>query len=95
MITTLDSITTGMLNAPTAFMKTSVTAEGAGTFHSLWKQSGLPGAGSNPRAPLSMLTRFKGREPVPVSAALATRLRVIVPPTDSAEATITDLLVQT
>lgn len=33
-----------------AFHKASQTAEGAGTFHSLWKAAGYPAAGSNPPA---------------------------------------------
>ncbi len=33
---------------PTQFLRLSMTAEGAGTFQSLWKGTGTPGAGSNP-----------------------------------------------
>lgn len=48
-ITTLDGIIAGM--RPTIpFLKASQTAEGAGTFHSLWKAAGSPGAGANPPA---------------------------------------------
>lgn len=31
-----------------SFLKASQTAEGAGTWHSLWKAAGYPGAGANP-----------------------------------------------
>lgn len=48
-ITTLDGIVAGML-APFQFYKASQTAEGAGTWHSLWKAAGLPGAGATPPA---------------------------------------------
>lgn len=48
-ITTLDGLLAGM-KPPTGFLKASQTAEGAGTWHSLWKAAGYPAAGSNPPA---------------------------------------------
>lgn len=49
-LNTLDSIVAGMLPAPFPFAKAAQTAEGAGTWHSLWRAAGLPGAGANPPA---------------------------------------------
>lgn len=48
-ITTLDGAIAGM-RPPQSFHKASATAEGAGTFHSLFLTAGLPGAGSTPPA---------------------------------------------
>jgi hypothetical protein len=48
-ITTLDGLIAAM-RPPTGFYKASQTSEGAGTWHSLWKAAGYPGAGSNPPA---------------------------------------------
>lgn len=48
-ITTLDGLIAGM-RPPQVFYKASATAEGAGTFHSLFLSAGLPGAGSTPPA---------------------------------------------
>lgn len=46
-VTTLDQALAGM--QPRAMLhKASQTAEGAGTWHSLWKAAGLPTAGANP-----------------------------------------------
>ncbi len=39
-----------------SFYKASQTAEGAGTFHSLWKAASLPGAGSTPSTTASVPT---------------------------------------
>jgi hypothetical protein len=36
------------MRPPTPFMRASMTAEGAGTFQSLWKGTGNPGPGANP-----------------------------------------------
>lgn len=48
-ITTTDGLISGLNGAQRfSFYKTSATAEGAGTFHSLFKVAGLPGAGSTP-----------------------------------------------
>lgn len=50
-ITGQDSLTTGLAKGPKFFVvKASQTAEGAGTYHSLWKAAGQPGAGANPPA---------------------------------------------
>lgn len=46
-ITTLDGAIAGLV-APREFYKASATAEGAGTFHSLWLTAGQPGAGVAP-----------------------------------------------
>jgi hypothetical protein len=48
-ITTLDGAIAG-LQPPRAFLKASATAEGAGTFHSLFLVAGQPGAGATPPA---------------------------------------------
>jgi hypothetical protein len=48
-ITTLDGVIAGA-QAPQPFWKISATAEGAGTWHSLWAVAGTPGAGSTPPA---------------------------------------------
>lgn len=48
-ITTDDGFFAGMAGAQRMlFQKASQTAEGAGTWHSLWKAAGYPGAGSTP-----------------------------------------------
>ena len=46
-ITTLDGLIAGM-KPVVGFQKASQTAEGAGTWHSLWKAAGYPVAGANP-----------------------------------------------
>ena len=46
-ILTADQALSGMLT-PFPIYRASATAEGAGTFQSLWKGTGTPGAGSNP-----------------------------------------------
>lgn len=46
-ITNQDGLIAG-LRLPQALQKASVTSEGAGTYHSLWKVAGVPTAGSNP-----------------------------------------------
>lgn len=48
-ITTIDELIAGFREVR-GFHKLLATAEGAGTFHSLWKVGGYPGAGSNPPA---------------------------------------------
>lgn len=48
-VTTLDGLIAAM-RPPVGFYKASATSEGAGTWHSLWKVAGNPGAGSNPPA---------------------------------------------
>lgn len=48
-ITTLDGLVAAM-KPPIGFYKASQVAEGAGTFHSLWKAAGYPAAGANPPA---------------------------------------------
>jgi hypothetical protein len=48
-ITTLAGVRAGMLPRFDVF-KTSVATEGAGTWHSLWKSTGLPTAGATPPA---------------------------------------------
>lgn len=46
-VTTLDGLTAALTNGETiSFLKSSATAEGAGTWHSLWAVSGYPGAGA-------------------------------------------------
>lgn len=47
-ITTMDQLLAAMPGQHRHFQKASVTSEGAGTFHSLWLASGLPGAGTCP-----------------------------------------------
>jgi hypothetical protein len=48
-ITTLAGLKTQMLGArKCVFYKPAATAEGAGTFHSLWTPAGFPGAGATP-----------------------------------------------
>lgn len=50
-ITTLDGVITALASAQKRdIFKTTATAEGAGTGHSLWKLTGIPTAGSNPPA---------------------------------------------
>lgn len=51
-IQTLDQLVNALSagQARTTFQKASATAEGAGTWHSLWKTAGRPAAGSNPPA---------------------------------------------
>lgn len=51
-ITTRDGIATALstYGQPFNIWKASQTAEGAGTFHSLWKAAGRPAAGANPPA---------------------------------------------
>lgn len=48
-LTSGDAVITGMKPLVSLY-KSSATSEGAGTFHSLWKVAGYPGAGSNPPA---------------------------------------------
>jgi hypothetical protein len=48
-ITTLDTLIAGF-KPPMSFWKASQTAEGAGTWHSLWKAAGNPTAGATPAA---------------------------------------------
>jgi hypothetical protein len=48
-ITTLDTLIAGF-KPPMSFWKASQTAEGAGTWHSLWKAAGNPTAGATPPA---------------------------------------------
>jgi hypothetical protein len=48
-LTTIDLIAAG-LQPQVPILKASATSEGAGTFHSLWKVAGNPGAGANPPA---------------------------------------------
>lgn len=48
-ILSADQALAGMLR-PFPLYRASMTAEGAGTFQSLWKGTGTPGAGSNPPA---------------------------------------------
>lgn len=49
-ITDESTLIKGLRTAPPnrTFNKASATAEGAGTWHSLWKLAGYPGAGANP-----------------------------------------------
>lgn len=48
-ITTLDGLAAALASGETrAFLKNAFTAEGAGTWHSLWAVGGYPGAGSAP-----------------------------------------------
>jgi hypothetical protein len=48
-ITTVDALIAGMV-PPRQFLKSSATAEGAGTWHSLFLLAGTPGAGATPPA---------------------------------------------
>lgn len=48
-IATLDGLVQGLASGPKfPINKASQTAEGAGTFHSLWKAAGMPGVGATP-----------------------------------------------
>lgn len=50
-ITTQDGLVAGLVNGQRfTLMKASQTAEGAGTWHSLWKAAGQPPAGASPPA---------------------------------------------
>lgn len=44
----MDALVAALPGQHKHFLKASQTAEGAGTWHSLWKAAGYPGAGSNP-----------------------------------------------
>lgn len=48
-VSTMDGLVAALTAGETrSFLKASQTSEGAGTWHSLWKAAGFPGAGGNP-----------------------------------------------